>query len=351
MKVLVLHNLVAADMSASDRDVLVQRDAVLTALELLGHEASAGTCTLNLSRVADQLQEERPDVVFNLVESLSGTDRLAPAVPLLLDALGIPYTGVPTEPLLVSSGKLTGKRALQRAGLPTAPWFAALPAGWQGLGLPAAGRGNASGRSHTATLAPLIIKAVWEHASFCLDDDAIVAPSSDEELDALLTGRLTATRQPHFAEPYVAGREFNLSLLCGEDGPQVLPPAEIDFAAFPAGKPRIVGYRAKWDEDAFEFVHTPRRFDFPHSDTPLLDTLSDLARRCWEHLGLRGYARVDFRVDEQGTPWILEVNANPCLSPDAGFAAALERAGITFASAVDRLLADAVQHSERPSAP
>jgi D-alanine-D-alanine ligase len=69
--------------------------------------------------------------------------------------------------------------------------------------------------------------------------------------------------------------------------------------------------------------------------------LSRLAIACWHHFGLRGYARVDFRVDGHGRPWILEVNPNPCLSLDAGFAAAIERAGMTYDEAIGRIVQDA----------
>jgi len=129
-------------------------------------------------------------------------------------------------------------------------------------------------------------------------------------------------------------------MLAGPSGPETLPPAEIEFTSFPAGKPRIVGYRAKWREDEFEYHHTPRRFDFPASDGPLLDRIGGLARECWMRFGLRGWARVDFRVDAAGEPWILEINANPCISPDAGFAAALDRASIPYDEAVRRILED-----------
>ena len=67
--------------------------------------------------------------------------------------------------------------------------------------------------------------------------------------------------------------------------------------------------------------------------------MTALALACWHLFALRGYARVDFRVDESGEPWILEVNTNPCLSLDAGFAAAVERAGLGFADAIARILA------------
>jgi D-alanine-D-alanine ligase len=121
----------------------------------------------------------------------------------------------------------------------------------------------------------------------------------------------------------------------------VLPPAEILFEGYADQALKIVGYRAKWDSDSYEFHHTPRRFDFPPEDAALLARLRDLALQCWRLFGLNGYARVDFRIDAAGRPWILEINANPCLSPDAGFAAALDAAGISYAAAIDCIIADA----------
>jgi D-alanine-D-alanine ligase len=341
MRIVILHNDVSADRSPSDLDVLKQRDVVIGALHRLGHEAEALSCTLDLSRTKSQLDTHQPDVVFNLVESLVGTDRLMAAGPMLLDALRIPYTGVPTQAMLTTGGKLTTKRRLRAASLPTAPWFTTDRAAWQGLPWPDPHESTTDSGAATARLAPLIIKAIWEHASFHMDDQAIVSPESDAQLVELLQVRETTTGHPHFAEPYVEGREFNLSVLASESGPQVLPPAEIDFAAYPPDKPRIVGYQAKWDEASFEYHHTPRRFEFPPSDSGLVTELSRLAVACWHHFGLRGYARVDFRVDGHGRPWILEVNPNPCLSLDAGFAAAIERAGMSYDEAIGRIVQDA----------
>src|SRR5262249_27534800 len=121
--------------------------------------------------------------------------------------------------------------------------------------------------------------------------------------------------------------------------------------AFPSDKPRIVGYAAKWDERAMEYAGTPRKFDFEDADAPLLDWLRTLAVECFRLFDLAGYARVDFRVDSRGQPWILEINANPCLSPDAGFAAALLRADLPFARAVEWIVDDALrQKGEEASA-
>jgi D-alanine-D-alanine ligase len=192
----------------------------------------------------------------------------------------------------------------------------------------------------------MIVKAIWEHASFNMSDDAVVSPGSNADIEEILRERDERTGRPHFAEAYIEGREFNLTLLAGSNGPLVLPPAEIDFAAYPEDKPKIVGYRAKWDADSFEYENTPRRFDFCEHDEPLLDRLAELAACCWYVFELAGYARVDFRVDELGQPWILEVNANPCLAPEAGFAAAVEQAGIGYEEAIRRIVEDAVKGEE-----
>jgi D-alanine-D-alanine ligase len=159
---------------------------------------------------------------------------------------------------------------------------------------------------------------------------------------------LTAKRRRHggewFAEAYVEGREFNISIIENRDGPQVLPLAEIVFEAFPADKPRIVGYRAKWEPDSFEYRHTVRRFPDLNGEpdgSALSARMRAAALRCWDIFGLRGYARVDVRVDTDGRVWVLELNANPCLTPDAGFPAAAERAGLAYDRLIERVAAAA----------
>jgi D-alanine-D-alanine ligase len=325
VRVAVLHNAVSANPTEDERDVLVQADAVVGGLLALGHEVLRSACTLDLASLKRQLRETRPDVVFNLVEALEGSDRMASVVPTLLDSLGIAYTGASGEALVLSNSKLIAKERLVAAGLPTPPWTMPRDISCASANLNP----------------PYIIKAVWEHASFGMGDDAVVLDEGSRSVQDRLREWITLWGRPCFAERYVEGREFNLSVLAGKGGPEVLPPAEIDFSAFPAGKPRLVGYRAKWDAGSFEYHHTPRRFDFPDADRPLLDRLAGLARDSWHLFDLHGYARVDFRVDRQGQPWVLEINSNPCLSPDAGFAAALERAGIPFARAIQRILDDA----------
>lgn len=336
MRIALLYNQVSATDSSGDLDVLKQCVAVEGAVRELGHEVFRLSCSLNLGPVRDTLFRLQPDVVFNLAESLGGTDRLMPVVAVFLEALGLPHTGASSLAMLTTTSKLVAKQRLLDQEISTPAWLTLDgEESWCG----------AVQQSWSPEKA--IVKAIAEHASLGLEDDSVVECTSHsiERLRALIAGRAKEYGTPHFAEQFIDGREFNLSLLAGSDGPDVLPPAEIEFINFATGKPRIVGYDAKWNESTMEYINTPRRFDFPLSDRALLDELEALARRCWTAFDLHGYARVDFRVDNDGQPWILEVNANPCLSPDAGFAAALHQADLSFKDAVERIIADALKGS------
>jgi D-alanine-D-alanine ligase len=338
MKVLILHDHVESGARQDERDVLVQARAICSALEELGHEWMTLGITLDVDGARHIIQRLQPDVVFNVVESIAGHGRLIHVACGLLDAMGVRYTGCSATAQFCTSNKVVAKQLLRGAGIATPDWFT-LDELRQCPSLE--GNDNAS----------YILKSVWEHASIGLDEDSIIAPNSPEQLCDALEGRLGSLGGEGFAERYVDGREFNIGLLADAHGPQVLPPAEIVFHNYKPCKPKIVGYRAKWHEGAFEYTHTLRRYDFPQSDQTLLDTLQSIALQCWELFKLRGHARVDFRVDASGKPWVLEVNTNPCLSPDAGFAAALERAGIGFSMAIKRVLADVPCSSIAPQRP
>ena len=330
--VLILHQYVDDQADASERDVLVQAEAVSAALIRLGHRPRTYACTLDLNRLQRQLTQQRPDCVFNLVESLDGSDRLMPLVPLLLERLQIPYTGSSTVSIVQSSDKLTAKRLLRTASLPTPGWS-------DGEDVP-----------DSMLHRPVIVKAIHEHASFGLDDSSIHTFHSASQLREMLDDRLAATGQPHFAEEFIDGREFNVSLLAGSRGPVVLPPAEIDFSFLPSESLKIVGYAAKWEEESAEYAGTPRRFDLREEDRNLVGDIQELCRRCWNVFGLKGYARVDFRVDTQRRPWILEINGNPCLAPDAGFAAALGAAGLSYDAGLQKILQNCVRAGRQTAA-
>jgi D-alanine-D-alanine ligase len=323
MKVAVIHGEVAADADRDEKDVLTQVDFVSRGLAAMGDEPTAIPISLNLAEAARMIAALRPAMAFNLVETISGRGSLIHIVPSLLDSLQLPYTGAGTEAMMLTSNKVLAKRWLAAAGLPTPPWFTA-----------------SEMHEDLRIEGPWLVKSVWEHASIGLDEDSVLPDAGRGKLLAEMNKRRGSLGGACLAEAFIDGRELNLSLLAGVNGPEVLPPAEIRFDAYPPGKVRVVGYRSKWEEGSFEFNHTPRSFEFPPADASLIAHLKELALKCWRLFNLRGYARVDFRVDREGHPWILEVNANPCLSPDAGFFAATLRAGLTFPEVLTRIIGD-----------
>jgi D-alanine-D-alanine ligase len=119
-----------------------------------------------------------------------------------------------------------------------------------------------------------------------------------------------------------------------------MPPAEMVFHNYEEGKPKIVDFRAKWEEGSFEYENTIRNFPGDKLNPVLMERIMSAALMCWHEFGLRGYARVDMRVDKNDNPYVIEVNANPCLSPDSGVAAAVEYAGIPFTEVLKRVLGD-----------
>ncbi|HTZ53379.1 MAG TPA: D-alanine--D-alanine ligase [Spirochaetia bacterium] len=324
--VVIVHGRVEDCASPDEKDVLVEVEVVRGALEALGYATMVLPIGLNLQEAAAALTAASPALAFNLAESIDGRGSYIHLVPTLLDSMGIPYTGATCEAMLLTSHKLLGKRVLEAAGIPTPAW------------LPAAQAASAA----PSFPPPWIVKSVWEHASVGLEDSSVV--STPGQLDQEIHRRAKRERVEHlFVEAFVDGREFNLALLGGaRDGePQNLPPAEIQFLGYPEGKPRMVGYRAKWAAGSYEYDHTPPSYEFADQDRALAETLVGISRACWKAFELRGYARVDFRVDAAGRPYVLEVNANPCLSPDAGFVAAAARAGLSVEDVIQRIVADA----------
>ncbi len=322
----IVHAELSPGAQPDETDVLVQAGAVAQALEDLGYRAVTVPFGLDLKHLASKLCEIEPRIVINLVEGLDGDGRLIHLACSILDHLGFPYTGAGTEAMFLTSNKVLAKEWMKRAGIPTPEWI--VQGGAPGAGLPLPGE--------------YIVKALWEEASVGIDGNSVQEAASLPELRKKLRLRAEDLGKPCFAERFIDGREFNVSVIGGPSGPEVLPPAEIRFS-FPDGRRRLVDYRAKWDENSLEYRCTQRSFQFGDGDRDLLAELGKKALACWKAFGLRGYARVDFRVDEGGRPWVLEINANPCLSPDSGFVAASAMAGLSYPATIARIIADTLE--------
>jgi len=321
MRVLVLHSDVGPDAPADEQDTLITARAVANALASRGHHASLAPFVFDMEALRALIVEHRADAVFNLVEAIFRQGELAAVVPTLLEKLNVPFTGCGAAPMALAGDKPLAKNILRLADLPTPDWheppFDRVPDG-----------------------ARYIVKSATEDASLGLDDGAVITgPEAARQ-------RREFCRNRHggrwFAEAYIEGREFNISVVEQNGQPRVLPIPEMVFHKWDENRPRIVGYDAKWAETSSDYNETAREFRSEVEEPVLLPELTRLSEAAWRLFQLKGFARVDFRVSETGEPFILEINPNPCLEPGSGFAAAAEQAGMTYAEAIEHILAAAL---------
>lgn len=316
-KAIILHNEIFTD-NPDELDVIEQRDLVKSALEKLGFEVLCLTTGKNLYHDLEKVRSEKADLVFNLVEATWGMGELIYFAPAVLNALKISYTGVPLDALFVTTNKVLAKKIMRFNHLPTADFFAV---------------------NELEKLSPektYIAKPIWEEASVGITADFIFKTSEKEKLERIK--QLSASH--YFVEEFIDGREFNVSILAGKNGFEVLPPAEMIFSGYFADKPKIVGYKAKWDETSEEYKQTNRAFGTLENEPELKEKLIQTCRKSWVAFNLKGYVRIDFRVDKNNNIYILEINGNPCIAPDSGFVAALKHAGYTEENMVERIITD-----------
>jgi len=325
-KVVILHSDVAPDAAEDELDCLIQAEAISAALRKLDYNPVLIPFNLDLNKTIKKLQSSKPQAVFNIVETLASKGSLIYFAPAILNTLRIPYTGCGTQAVFQTSNKPLAKKIMLAAEIATPDWI------------------ESEGFVSQITSSDIyLIKSSWEHASIGLDEASLINHANKAKILKEMNRRKEKLGGSCYAEAYIDGREFNVALISGKNGVKVLPIAEMLFQDYAPNKLKIVDYNAKWDTDSFEYNNTIRKFDFPEKDANLISNLREIALRCWDLFSLRGYARVDFRVDNNDKPWVLEINSNPCLSPDAGFAAALQQAKIKYHEAIGFIIDNAMK--------
>jgi len=186
MTVAVLHGAVSDGSRTDEQDVLVEVETVCRALAALGYRPVPVPLSLDLEAALDALRRLRPRFAFNLVESVAGKGSLIALGPLVLDVLGIPFTGASADATYLTSNKLLAKRLMLLEGIDTPPWFP-MESGLPGPVEP--------GR--------YIVKSVWEHASIGIDEGSVLYADGDAGLREALLLRRDATGGACFAEVYV----------------------------------------------------------------------------------------------------------------------------------------------------
>jgi D-alanine-D-alanine ligase and related ATP-grasp enzymes len=304
MKIAILYDEVHPDVSVDEEDNLAEADLAESVLSKK-HKVIKLPFSADLQSTISRLKSYKPDLVFNLVESVCGSDVLSVVAVQLLEMLEIPFTGNKGFAQFITANKSLTKRILIDHDIPTP----------------------------VSTFKPnvaYIMKSNTAHASAGLDDSCIMSFCTEQEMNIALEKHENHSGVKWMAEQYVDGREFDCAFL----GDEMLPAVELCFASSFKGH-KIRTYEAKWNEKSESYNQVQLEFGV---DPAIEKRLQQLTAMCKKALMLSGYARIDFRMDSKGELYVIDVNTNPCISLDSSFNKMAAKAGIDMDKMFDTLI-------------
>jgi D-alanine-D-alanine ligase len=309
----------------SEVGVLEEREDIARAIQALGCKSILFNVDGDITRFVNFLKDEQPDAIFNLCESVGNESIHEMHAVGIYELMGIPYTGSDPLTLGIALNKCRVKEILSYHGLPT-PRFQLM-------------KSPVKITLEEGLQYPLIVKPSREDASIGIDSNSIV--TTIDELKKRVRFILRQFDQPALVEEYIDGRELNVAIL-GNKKPVVFPISEIDMSTLPKEYHRIISYNAKWMKGTLEYEHT--RGVCPAPLPPELETqIKELALKAYQIIGCRDYARIDFRLSKDHKPYILEVNPNPDICDDAGFARSGKTYGYTFEQLIGKIIECALE--------
>lgn len=309
----------------SEISVVEEMDDIKDALTSLGYKTTTFNVDSKVERLIEFLQEEKPDLIFNLVECIENEAILEMNIAGLYELFKIPYTGAGPLALGTALNKPRVKDILFANGIRT-PNFQVFKV------------------SDKIVLKdgmefPLIVKPSHEDASVGIADASVVYNMND--LRKRVRYIFNEFEQPALVEQYIDGRELNVAVI-GNKQPVTLPISEIEFSGLNPGMHKIVSYAAKWLNGTVEYEGTNGVCPAP-LEPEMESYLRETALKCYQLIGCRDYARVDFRLSPDGVAYVLEVNPNPDISDDAGFARSARAHGFTFPKIVGKIVESAFE--------
>lgn len=316
-------------LDLSETSVVEELHDMVRALMMYGYEARAVNINDDFNFLIEELTRRRPDVIFNLCESMNAVSKHEAYVAGIYELLRIPYTGASPEALSIAVRKQRTKMMLASHGIPTARYALF----------------DSTDETHMngSFSFPCIVKPAEEDASIGIEPAAIV--STEHALKERVAFVTQKYNQPALVEDFIDGRELNVAVL-GNNPPEVLPISEIDFSTLPEGLPKIVSYAAKWIEDSDYYKGTQGKCpaDLPRE---VETEVKSIAVRAYQIIGCRDYARVDFRLTHDLKPYVLEVNPNPDLASNAGFMRSAKTSGRTFKQTLAEIVGFAFERSHK----
>ena len=292
----------------SEKSFLKELNIIKRSLSEFYTEVKTLAIDRDVQKSINNINEFNPDVIYNFVESVEGIASYEWCMAGLFELLGFEYTGCNPASLGNCLNKARAKNILNSRGIKTPQHITLKP--------------NARFTRKDITINyPVIIKLLSEDASIGISEYSVV--NNYTELRKQFKFLTDTYKQEVIIEEYIQGRELNIAVL----GYKILPISEINFEGLPEDLPSIVTYDGKWIEESIYYKHTKPVCPVELNDR-IKNKINKVTINAFEALDCRDYARIDIRLDKKNVPYIIEVNPNPDISTDSGFARAAAAAGI-----------------------
>lgn len=285
-------------------------EIVKQSLEEYYSEVDTLAVDMNIVQAIQNIQAANPSIIFNFVESVEGIAAYEYCMTGIYELLGIRYTGNLPSCLGNCLNKSRTKNILRAAGINTPR---SLHVNYNDF----------PEQKNFKLKFPVILKLNSEDASIGISEFSVVKDFSG--VIQRLKFLFDTYKQDVIIEEFIEGRELNVAVL----GSRVLPISEISFGSLPSHLPKIVTYEGKWVADTVYYEHTKPQCP-AKLKAGIRRKVEETALAAFEAMNCRDYARVDIRLSEEGTPYVIEVNPNPDISTDSGFARAAKAAGLSY---------------------
>lgn len=304
----------------ADPDNMYTEKDVMQALLALGHEVALLGMFNDISPLFEEIKDNKPDVIFNMMEIFNDQTHLEKNMAAILELLGIPFTGAGSGVLFLCNNKALSKKIFAYHKVKVSKFTTYY-------------RGKRIVVPKKLRL-PAVIKPLCEEASRGISQASIVdnVPAFVDRIKFIHDNmQLDA-----IAEEYIEGREFYMGVF-GYKQISVLPAREMLFANMPEGEPRIATYKAKWD-DAYRKKWGIKSVDAAKISDELQANMADVCKRAYRAMDMDSYVRFDLRVDAKNEVYIIEPNANPCIAKMDEIAQSAMKAGMSYEDLIQKVL-------------
>lgn len=304
--------------TASTAEWRMEYDVVRT-LKVLGHEVRVIGVHDDLTPIRATMDDFKPTITFNLMEAFDDVVVFDQNVVSYLELLKVPYTGCNPRGLTLSRDKGLAKKLMAYHRIPV-PDFLVVPLG---------SKPKLPKRLHF----PLIVKSLTYESSTGISQASVV--ENEEQLNKRVQFIHDTIMTPAIVEEFIDGRELYVGVM-GNGRLQTFPVWEMSFSKMPDNNWRIATERVKWS------VKYQKKHGIDTAVAALPDEMSakvqHLAKRVYRALDLSGYARIDLRMKPDGQLFVIEANPNPQLAHGEDFAESAQRAGVTYAKLIEKII-------------